>query len=356
MSNFQFLIYGANGYTGKLILQEALKQNLRPTIAGRNKEQIEQLASEYAVDYRIFSLNSHSEIVEGLKGMALILNCAGPFINTVEPVIKACLEQKVHYFDITGEIDVFAIAHSFHQQAKENNIVLCPGTGFDVVPTDCLALRLKEEFKTTASSLELAFHSQGGPSKGTALTSFNGTGKGVKVRREGKIITVPYGTFQKDVTFPHKTLRVASIPWGDVFTAFISTNIPDITVYMVMHPKTISKLSKGQKLLFLTKVQPIKWYLKRKIIKSIKGGGPSAETLTKTQSYIWGKIADENNNSIELFLKTPNGYVLTALASIQAIIKLQSLNIQGGYYTPSLLFGSSFVLDIPGVELIQKAL
>ena len=349
------LIYGANGYTAKLIIQEVLKTGLKPVLAGRNAQEILDLAKTNNLDYRIFSLANHDEISKGLDGIDIVLNCAGPFIKTIKPLLEVCLEKKAHYFDITGEIGVFEIAHSYDEQAKQQGIIVCPGVGFDVVPTDCLARMLKEQFNHKASNLELAFHFQGGPSKGTALTSFGGAGNGTKVRREGKIVTVPYGKFQKDVTFPHKTLRVNAIPWGDVYTSYISTGIPNVTVYMVMHPKTIKAMQRGQRFFFIRNIQPFKWFITRKIKKSIpQGGGPSEDVRNKTKSYIFGHISDFNGNSLDNFLKTPNGYTLTALTASAAVHKVPQIQDKKGYYTPSLLFGSHFILDIPGVELINS--
>lgn len=353
MSN-NILLYGANGYSAKLILEEALKLKLKPILAGRNFSAVTNLSKLYNLDSRIFGLDDHDEIVRNLEDIQVVLNCAGPFSRTIKPLLEACLEKKVHYFDITGEIGVFEIAHSFDEQAKEQGIIICPGVGFDVVPTDCLALMLQEQSNFTATNLELAFHSQGGPSKGTALTSLAGTGTGTKVRRNGEITILPYGSLQKDIAFPHKTLRVSSIPWGDVYTAFISTGIPNITVYMVMHPKTIKAMQRGQRFLFLRNVQPFKWFITRRVKKSIpQGGGPSEEVRKNSQSYIWGQVSNENN-SYELFLKTTNGYDLTALTSVQALKRIDSLSNKAGYFTPSKLFGSKFILDIPGTELIKK--
>ena len=347
-------MYGANGYTGKLILKECIALGLKPIIAGRNKVEIDKLALENGLDYRIFSLQDMNDIKKGLDGINVILNCAGPFIQTIEPILKSCLEKRVHYFDITGEIGVFEIAHSYHEQAVEKGIIICPGTGFDVVPTDCLALMLKEQFQSVPENLELAFHSNGGPSKGTALTSLNGTGKGTKVRRNGKIVTIPYSVLHKEIAFPHKTLHVNSIPWGDVFTSYISTNIPNITVYMVMHPKTIKALKRGRSLLLLRNIQPLKWFVQRQVKKSIPSeGGPSEQVRKNSISVIWGSIYDNKGNSLELFLQTPNGYDLTAIISAKILSNFDTISNQKGYFTPSQLFGSNFILEFPDCKIIN---
>lgn len=329
---------------------------MKPIIAGRNGLEIEKIANENGVDFRIFDLKDQNAIEKGLEGMDVILNCAGPFSKTAEPILRACLVKKVHYFDITGEIDVFRLAHSFHEQAIEKGIIICPGTGFDVVPTDCLALMLKEQFHDkVAENLEIAFQTDGGLSKGTALTSLAGTGKGTKVRKNGQIVTVPYGALTKEIVFPHKTLTVTSIPWGDVYTSYISTNIPNVTVYIAMHSRTISALKRGKRFLFLRNIQPFKWFIQRNVKNRIPvGGGPSDEVRKTSQCMIWGSISDNQGNSLELFLRTPNGYDLTAQACLKILTKFDSLSTQKGYFTPSKLLGSNFILELPGCEIIKS--
>lgn len=349
--NKKLLIYGANGYTGKLIVDESIRSGLKPIIAGRNKKEIEALSFEKTLEYRIFSID---ELDSGLNGIDIVINCAGPFVFTIDKFIKACLKKKVHYFDITGEIEVFEKAFSYDAEAKERGIVICSGIGFDVVPTDCLALMLKERLNEQATNLDIAFHTQGGISKGTRKTALLGGGSGPKIRREGIIKSVAYGEIQKEIKFPHKDLICTAISWGDVVTAYISTNIPNITVYIPIHPKLLKKMKKYGKFSFLLRSTIIRSISKKLIFKKQENriDGPTEETRENTKSYIWGKI-EGNGKSKESMLITPNGYTLTALTTVIGIKKFIDLNVQGGFYTPSKLFGSKFILEIPGVELVS---
>ena len=349
------LLYGANGYSAKLVLKQFLKSGIKPILGGRNESEVEKIADENNLDCRIFGLEIHSEIMKGLENITILINCAGPFSNTAKPLLEACLEKKVHYFDITGEIDVFAMAHSYDDRAKQQGIIICPGVGFDVVPTDCLASMLKEQFQFEAVNLELGFHPEGGASKGTAFTSLEGTGTRTRIRRDGQIVTAPYGKYTKEIPFPHKKLKATAIPWGDVYTSYISTGIPNVTVYMVMHPKTISLIQKSSKLFFLRKIQPFKCFITRQVKKTIpEGGGPSEEVRSKTKTYVWGCISDSNGNSLTKFITTPNCYDLTAISPVKIVSKFESIKDKKGYFTPSLLFGSKFVLNIPRVEVINS--
>src|SRR5512138_1868023 len=184
-----WLLYGANGYTGELIAREAVRRGLRPVLAGRSREKIEGLASELDCPHLVFSVDDHTALVSALQGVQAILNCAGPFSLTARSMMQGCLATHVHYLDITGEIDVFELAHSVDDKAHRAKVVLCPGVGFDVVPTDSVAAKLKQALPD-ATHLALGFEGNSGMSKGTAKTTIESVGGGSRVRRDGKIVSV----------------------------------------------------------------------------------------------------------------------------------------------------------------------
>jgi len=166
-----WMIYGANGYTGQLVAVEATRRGLNPVLAGRRAGPIERLAAELNLPARVFDLGDAAAAAAALAGMAIVANCAGPFAATSAPMIDACLMSRTHYLDITGEIDVFVAAQRLHAEAQAASIVICPGVGFDVIPTDCIAAVFKEAL-SDATHLVLAFDAGGGPmSPGTARTS-----------------------------------------------------------------------------------------------------------------------------------------------------------------------------------------
>ena len=208
-----WMIYGANGYTGTLIAREAVRQGLRPVLGGRRRDAIEALASELGLDYRVFDLKDAQAAREAIRGICVVAHCAGPFSATSAPMLDACLAEGAHYLDITGEIDVFIAAHDRHAEAVAANIVVCPGVGFDVIPTDCLAATLKSELPD-ADRLTLGFDSRSGLSPGTAKTSVEGLREGGKVRVDGEIRRVPLAYQSRDIDFGNGTKAAATIPWG----------------------------------------------------------------------------------------------------------------------------------------------
>lgn len=217
----KWMIYGANGYTGKLVVEAAVQRQLKPVLAGRSRAAIEPLAAAFDLPFKIVSLSDTQALNRALQDIGIVSLCAGPFSATSEPMVKACLANKVHYLDITGEIDVFVRAHSYHQQAQAAGVVLCPGMGFDVIPTDCIASRLKEALPD-ATHLALGFDSKGGFSPGTAKTSVEGLKTGNRIRRDGIITPVSLAYKVREIDFGRGVKKAASIMWPLPFSAPVS--------------------------------------------------------------------------------------------------------------------------------------
>lgn len=344
-----WMIYGANGYTGRMMVEEAVKRGLKPVLAGRSAAALEPLAQKHGLAVRAFALDNPAALRTGLNGIGLVLHCAGPFSATCRPMLEACLDVGAHYLDITGEIDVFALCHEHDAAARAKGVVVLPGSGFDVVPTDCLAAQLKREL-TGATSLVLAFEAGGGPSPGTAKTSVEGLGKGGRARIGGVVKRVPLAwktrTFERD----GEQRFAMTIPWGDVYTAHVSTGIPDIEVYMGVPPATATRLRRLRLLGPLLGLGPVQAWLKKQVEKKVRG--PSDNTRGKTGCVVWGEARDGAGNELKRRLRTPNGYDITVTAALGIVQRLLAGPAPaGGYYTPSKLMGADYVLSLPGVRL-----
>jgi short subunit dehydrogenase-like uncharacterized protein len=342
-----WMIYGANGYTGRLVAAESVRRGMRPVLGGRNEAAIVQLAEELGLEFRIFSLQEPDEVIQAIDGLKLVLHCAGPFSISSQPMISACLAQGVHYLDITGEITVFANAHQQDELARRADVVLLPGAGFDVVPSDCLAASLVNALPA-ATKLQLAFEAAGGPSPGTAKTSIEGLGNGGWVRRDGKLKKVPLAWKTRTIPFAHAERTGVTIPWGDVYTAFVSTGVPDIEVYMSVPPATIANLRRMKWFQGLLGLGPVQSLLKKRIEKRISG--PSQEAREDSYSQLWGEAESADGRTVSATMTAPNGYDLTVTASMGIVEFLLQNDVEGGFYTPSLLMGADYAASLPGVE------
>jgi short subunit dehydrogenase-like uncharacterized protein len=349
-----WMIYGANGYTGRLLALEAKRRGLAPVLAGRNAQALQALAGETGFAHRVFDLDTDA-LRRGLDGIDLVLHCAGPFSATSAPMLEACLAHRVHYLDITGEVDVFAHCHAQHARAQAAGIVVLPGAGFDVVPTDCVAAQLKRELPG-ATHLTLAFDAGGGFSPGTAKTSVEGLGKGGRIRVDGVLTPVPLAwktrTFERPATTiaPAAARTAVTIPWGDVYTSFVSTGIPNVEVYTTVPPATIARLRRLRLLGPLLRWGPVQSFLKTRVERNIKG--PNESRRAGTESIVWGEVRDASGQQKSLRLRAPNGYDITVTAALGIVERLLRDAPAGGYYTPSQLMGADYVLSLPGVSLV----
>lgn len=349
-----FLLYGANGYTGQLIAEEALRKNVPFLAAGRTENKVKPLAEGWGVECRIFGLDEPGVIDEHLQDIPLLLNAAGPFSRTARPLMGACLRTGTHYLDITGEIETFELAHTLAQAAPQAGVVLLPGAGFDVVPTDSLAYYLKQQLPD-ATHLKLAFAMRGaGPSRGTAITAVDNLDRPGAVRREGRITAVPPAHDSLDFEAAGRTWHAVAIPWGDVSTAYYTTGIPNITTYMGAPPSTARLLRLQRYLGWLLRQSWVKKFLKKRIDRG--PAGPNEEERAQSNSVVWGEVKNEQGETRRAWMETPNGYTLTAQASVLIAQKVMAGKAAVGFQTPAGAFGLKLAQEL-GMEpgpLVQK--
>ena len=342
-----FLLYGSNGYTGRLIAGHAVERGMRPLLAGRNAAEVAAQAAELGLEHAAFSLDDTAALEAALGRVPVVLHAAGPFSRTAAPMAAACLRTRTHYLDITGELTVFEAMAAQGKKAREAGVMLLPGTGFDVVPSDCLAAHLKRRLPS-ATRLRLAFTGIGGGiSRGTATTMIENVARGGAVRREGRITPVPAAYRTRRVDFGRGPVSVTTIPWGDVSTAFYSTGIPDIEVYTRVGASQRRMMVASRYLGWLLGSAPVQRFLKGRIRAGAPG--PADEARERGQSLLWGEAEDAAGNRAVSRMRTPEGYTLTALASVAIVRKVLDGHAPPGFQTPSLAYGPDFVLEIEGV-------
>ena len=344
----RWLLYGANGYTGTLMAEEAARRGLRPILAGRRAEAVGPLAERLGLEARIFPLDSADAIAAELGDVSAVCLAAGPFSRTAAPVVEACLRAKVHYTDITGEIEVFEACHARDAEAKEAGVTIMPGVGFDVVPTDCLAASLAEKLPG-ALRLQLAFAVVGGVSGGTAKTMVEGLPKGGAVRRDGRIVPVPPMHEVIEVPFRDRPRSAASFPWGDVSTAYYSTGIPNIQVYMAI-PRPVARILAGTRHVSGVLGSRLVQGAPDRLIGALPAG-PNERANARSAVHIWGRVEDAEGRAVEGTLEGPGTYPFTVLSTLDALERCVRGEAPIGAQTPSMAFGAGYAATLPGVDL-----
>jgi short subunit dehydrogenase-like uncharacterized protein len=323
-----FLLYGATGFVGEAIARLAVEDGLEPILAGRNAARLEELAAELGVECRVFDLQDPHQIEQGLNDTAVVLHCAGPFIHTFEPMVEACLQTGTHYLDLTGEIPVYEALAVRDAEVKACGIMILPGAGFDVVPTDCLALHLKQRLPS-ATHLKIAFGSDGpaGLPPGTQRTMIEMRSYGIRVRHNGQLEVPRQAAKTLLIDFGQGPTEATRFTWGDIFIAYYSTGIPNIEDYAVGLRAVVGGL-----------------------LKHGVRAGSTAEQRARTVTHVWGEVEDDQGRKAVSRLHGPEaGVVWTARAALAAVRKVLTGDAPPGFQTPAKAYGADFVLECEGV-------
>ena len=366
MQQNQFLLYGAYGYTGALIARYTIpgsenplshifsEFNLQPVLAGRREEVLKPLATKLSLPYKVINLADETSLVAALRQVKVVLHAAGPYDFTAKQMIEACLKTRTHYIDLNGDMNVFQMLYNYNQKAVEAGIMIMPGVGFDVVPTDCTALLLKK-LLPDAIDLKIAFATPGGGmSRGTAITTGLKLGQPGAVRKAGKIISEPVGKHRKWIPFfrgqgkPDKKMFVMSIPWGDVFTAYHTTGIPDIETFTGISP-FVFPLVKFQKMFNpLLRIPAVQKFITKQMHKG--ASGPTDRQRSEASAVVWGQATNAAAKKATVRLNCPEAYTLTACTCILITQKILKGEFKPGYQTPAGLYGEDLVMEVPGVD------
>ncbi len=341
-----FLLYGATGFVGEEIARKAVKSGLRPLLAGRNQTKLDKLAWELEQDFMAFTLDDPIKMHTAFSSVPVVLNCAGPFMHTYQPMVDFCLRTKTHYLDITGELPVLQGLAAKDQQALDKGIMLMPAVGFDVVPTDCLAVYLKNKLPS-ATQLAIAFQvmGPGGLPPGTQRTVIELIPYGNRVRRQGELVKPRKAIKTREIDFGSGAITATRITWGDVFTAYHSTGIPDIENYLVLPKHLHGKMKMLERWRWLFNFEFARNYLKKKIKP-----GPQPQTRSQTHTLVWGEVVDPENNRASARIRGPEpGVEWTAETALGAVRKVLQGRYVAGFQTPGKVFGADFVLEVEGV-------
>ncbi|MDE2930653.1 MAG: saccharopine dehydrogenase NADP-binding domain-containing protein [Chloroflexota bacterium] len=321
----QFLIYGATGYSGRLIVEAAVKAGLRPVVAGRDSTKVAALSEKFGLESSVFSVDDRTALQEQVRKAGCVVNAAGPFFATAEPIIDMCISESAHYIDITGELSVFAYAGEKSEDAIAADVMLMPGAGWDVVPTDCLALHTARRAQNPLQLRLGAYHVNSVPSRGS-LRSGQLIRDFTVVRRDGELVKVDDPTAMHDFRFHGETISCHLIGLADVVTAWQSTGVPNIEVYMGREEAGFTLPEGGI---------------------DAMAEGPTEEELAKVQSMAVAEITDASGKVYTSMIEThTGGYTYTALAIVDIARRILDGSYTVGFQAPASAYGASLATDI----------
>jgi short subunit dehydrogenase-like uncharacterized protein len=343
----RLLIYGATGYTGKLIAHAAMQTGVRPVLCGRNGQKLQALAAELGLDFRVASVEDRLGLDGAVDGIRVLLNAAGPFRRTMRPLLEACLRRGVHYLDVTGEAGVIDEASRADREAKDKNVMVMPAVGFDVVPSDCLASHVVRR-SGIARRLFIGLSGLDLMTRGSAKTIALQVGDPVWVRRGGILGRAPAGALERTFDYGSGPRQSLAVTWGDVVSAYFSTGVPDITVYSeaTLAVRTHHALLQ----MFGWAIPLTPWRETLATGSDWLPEGPTELERRQRRTVIVAEIEDLDGRLVRSRMRTPDAYSMTGSTAAAVAARVLAGDFERGFQTPARVYGADFPLSLAGVE------
>ena len=353
------LLYGATGYTGRLVIDALLARGVEPILAGRRADTIARLADARGLAWRAFPLEDSRRVAASLDEVAVVLNAAGPFSATAAPLVNACLARGAHYLDLSGEVEVLAAIAERNAEALAAGVMLLPAVGFDVVPSDALAAHLARRMPD-ARRLTIAITGLDLVSRGSARSTVAMMSQPLRIRREGRVIERPQLSMERVFDFGEgRSINTTALSWGDVITAHHTTGIPDITTYvdanaaLWMHNAMVRTFGESATRAFGQLLLRAGWQRSLAAAVELLPEGPSPEERARHHAVIVAEVEDARGRILRARLRTPEVYSVTATLAAAIVARVLDGIAVPGFQTPARVLGADFVLTIPGVTRVD---
>jgi len=338
-----WMIYGANGYAGRLVAREAIALGERPLLAGRSAEKVRRVAEELGLPWLAFDLGDHAATVAALRGVELVLLAAGPFDGLAQPMMDACIEARTHFTDLDNELPVFRAAEERDARARERGVAIVPGIGFGTIATGSLVKRVVAEVPD-ANRLECALHiASTHAGAATGQSGLAAVRMGGRVRRGGRLVEHPLGAGGREIPFADRGRRASPIPTGDLEAAWMDTHIPDIVVYGTALSGGLLQragIAILRRLLWIGAI--------RRAVGSVReGAGGDAHCQA------WACATNVRGEKAEACLETGEGFAFTAAAAARAVAVIRRAPTAGAHAAATVL-GGAFVDSLPDVRITMS--
>lgn len=315
------MIYGAAGYTGRMVTQHAQAAGLDIIVAGRAEDPLAQLAADLGLPYRLFSVDDSAAIAAALEGVDVLLNCAGPFARTADPLMRAAIAAGVHYLDFAAELDSYRLAEALDGDAEAAGVMLLPGSGGSVAMLGSLARHAADRVAQPCK-VSIALHVTGVMSRGSAISATENLTTETLARVDGRLESrSPAET--RTFNFGQGDVDCFPLTLPDLITIWRATGAPDIETFVHVSGDAFPQ---GD-------------------LEALPAG-PSAEQREANRYQAAVEVTGGDGAVARSVLDTVNGYTFTALAAAEAARRVLGGEVRPGFQTPAGLFGAGFAETI----------
>ncbi|MDB4970630.1 MAG: Saccharopine dehydrogenase [Myxococcales bacterium] len=356
MADVAVVVYGATGFTGRLICNELARRKVSFAVAGRDRAKLTALAGSLGAaqpEVLVAALDDAAALEAAIARGRVVLACAGPFQRMGTPVREAALAAKRHYLDITGEVGYMLETAERDGEARARGVALVNAVGFDVVPTDAAAVLASEAAGGKPEILRIAVKFGGRPTQGTTRSALESADRGGLAYLAGRYQPEPVATDRWEAPFPEPlgARAAVSIPWGDLATAPRSTGARTVRLYMVVS----SSVARAMPILGLA-TKALAWGPAKRLAEHLVSTlpeGPSDAERARARCAILAE-ATSGQKTARAWVTTGDGYDFTAQSAVECAVRASAPDFdKKGALTPTQAFGARPLLDALAVHGVR---
>ena len=328
-------IYGATGHTGRKIAREAVARGEHPLLLGRNPVMLRDVADELTLPFRV--VGGPAALTAAALDTDLIVNAAGPFGATAQPVLDACIAGGAHYLDLSNELEPVRWVFAQGERVLDAGIAALPAAGFGTVATDAAALAAVAALPG-ASRLEVAMLSQneaGGAGTGASVVAVLAQG-GVRLV-DGVVQRSSLGRGAVSVELPVGRRTLVPVATGDIVTAAESTGLTTVSGSTAFAAPTAA---------LRIALPALSALARRRILRSL----PESRASEPFASAAWARATAADGSGRSSWLTTGEGYAFTAASVVLAVLATLAAP-PVGVTTVAAAFGADFALGVPGTAI-----
>ncbi|MCI0755043.1 saccharopine dehydrogenase family protein [Teichococcus vastitatis] len=317
----RLMIYGATGYTGRMAAADANSAGLDLILAGRDETRLAELGRTLSVEHRRLALDDDTGVGAALRDVEVLLNCAGPFLRTADPLMRGAIRAGVHYLDIAAELDSYRLAETYDAQARATGVMLLPGSGGSVAMLGSLAGRAAERVGRP-HTIRVALHVAGAMSRGSAISAHENL-TAECLERVGGVLQTHEPGITTNFDFGSGSVPCFPVTLPDLVTLWRALRAPNIATFVHVSG---SAFPTGD--------------------LDTLPDGPSTEEREANRYQASIEVTGAGGETVRAILDTVNGYSFTPLAAAEAARRVLAGEARPGFQTPAELFGNGFAETI----------
>lgn len=213
------VVYGASGHTGSFVVDELCRRGIVPIAAGRNADRLDTYGyTRRGIAIAEASIDDAASMRRAFTGAAVVVNSAGPFLDTAAAVLEVAIEVGAHYVDITAEqTSVQATFAQFEHAALQAGVTVVPAMGFFGGLADLLATAASEDLPVIDHIDVAVFLDSWHPTAGTRRTGERNTMPRLIVT-DGRLVPLGYPPPKRQWAFPAPVgdVDVTAVPLSEV--------------------------------------------------------------------------------------------------------------------------------------------